>query len=211
MVLCVGFPQCFLAVKAAFLARFSPGILRAWVTITNRKNEAVHKIIILVRFFSLKAKKTSSGPIHSGERLCSCWVFFPSHKNTELLYSYIKEFDRTPKKFRIPLVLQELHLICHELMSSLIEREKERNDGNFVFEGPEQIWISSACQGPSAYGILLALEKLYCATAQEKRPEREGLQEPGEHWQGSHTPLPKRRKQGPGGNLRQQLIEAERS
>lgn len=84
-----------------------------------------------------------------------------------------------------------------------MERERERKDGDFVFKGPEQIWISCACQGPSAYVILLILEKLFYVTAQEKRLERRGLQEPGEPWEGSHTPPPQRKKQGPGGNLGQ--------
>lgn len=61
-----------------------------------------------------------------------------------------------------------------------MDRERERKDREFVFGGPEQIWISSACQGASAYVILLILEKLCCVTAQEKRLERKGLQEPGD-------------------------------
>lgn len=201
MMLCVGFPQCFLAVNAAFLARLSPGIPCAWVTITNKKNEAVHKIIILASFSVLKAKKASAVAIHSEELLC--WLFFSLVTKILSRYSYIKEFDRTPNQFIIPLVLQRLHLISHELMSLLVERERERKDGDFVFEGPEQIWISWASQGPSAYVILLVLEKLFCVIAQEKRFERKGLQEPEEPWEGSHTPSPQRRKQGPGGNLRQ--------
>lgn len=42
-----------------------------------------------------------------------------------------------------------------------------------MFEGPEQIQISSACQGQSARVILLVLEKLYCAAAQEKAKQLE--------------------------------------
>lgn len=53
------------------------------------------------------------------------------------------------------------------------ERERERKHGEFVFEGPEQIQISSACQGQSARVILLVLEKLYCAAAQEKAKQLE--------------------------------------
>lgn len=82
-------------------------------------------------------------------------------------------------------------------MSSYYHSWREREeDGEFVFEGPEQTWISSACQGPSAYVILLVLENLYCVAAQEKRLERKGLQEPGDVLTGFPHPTPTEKEAG---------------
>lgn len=75
-------------------------------------------------------------------------------------------------------------------------RERERKDGEFAFERPEQIQISSACQGQSAHVILLVLEKLYCAAAQEKILETKGLQEPEEVLTGLPQPTPPAKKAG---------------
>lgn len=69
-------------------------------------------------------------------------------------------------------------------------------DGEFAFERPEQVQISSTCQGQSVHVILSVLEKLYCAAVQKRRLEIKGLQEPEDILTGLPQPTPPAKEAG---------------